>query len=144
MQVFDATLSNVGTPPALNIMKKYMKLVLLASFVMLAFAFSASAQCEVKKVSFPSGSNTITVNGQTGGCTRYGFSITEGKRVTVKLTSSDSIARFDLQNGDDDETGTIVYEGKINFDGTLDTPDWQVVIKGTDSTTFTLKITVFD
>ncbi len=112
--------------------------------MMLTLSFAASAQCAEKNVSFPGDGNTITLSGNTGGCQRYAFSITAGQKVLIKLASADGRARFDLQNGDDDETGSIVYPNQANFNGELKTPDWMVNVKGSAATSFTLTITVAD
>ena len=107
---------------------------------MLATALAVSAQCEARTVSLASGAATLS--GQTGGCNRYSFSISEGQRVKVTLTSTDGSARFDLQDGAEDETGAVLYSNRTSFDDVLTFTDFSIETKGSASTAFTLKITV--
>ena len=67
-------------------MKKFVKIFLITSMLMLAFAITSFA-CEAKPISIPA--SGIAFTGKTGACMRYGFSIQAGQKVTVSLTSYD-------------------------------------------------------
>lgn len=109
---------------------------------MLAFSFSASAQCEAKKITLTGG--TATISGKLGGCNRFAFVIEEGQRVRAVLTSTDSKARFELQDGAEDETGAKSYSNLTSFDKILTFADFSIDVGGTAPTAFTLKVTVTD
>lgn len=111
--------------------------------LVLAFAATSFAQdCESKQVTLNNGAATIT--GKTGDCNRFAFVIDEGQRVRVVLTSTDSKARFELQDGAEDETGAKSYSNLTSFDKVLTFTDFSIDVGGTNSTTFTLRITVTD
>ena len=123
-------------------MKKFVKIILMTSMLMLAFAISSFAQCEAKKISIPK--DGITLTGKTGSCARFTTSITEGQKVTISLTSADGKTRFELQDGAEDETGAKVYSNRISFADVLTFTEFAVEVKGANSTDYTLKITVTD
>lgn len=126
-------------------MKKFVKIGLFASLLITVFAINSLAQCQAKAVSFPSGSETITLSGKTGGCNKFKFSITEGQRVKVSLTSTDSKAKFNLQwSASEDETGTELFENQTSFDQILNYPDWEIWVTGTADASYALKITATD
>jgi hypothetical protein len=124
-------------------MKKIIQIMLLTSLMMLAFATASFAQqCEAKLVTLTNGSATVT--GKTGGCNRFAFVIDEGQRVKANLTSTDSKARFELQDGAEDETGSKSYANLTSFDKVLTFSEFSIDLGGTASTAFTLKVTVTD
>ncbi len=124
-------------------MKKSIKIFASAFALTLVFAFGTFAQCEAKKISFPAG-NTISLSGKTGGCNRFAVTIADGLKVSIKLVSTDSKARFDLQSGSEDETGSALYPDLTTFNNYLEGNDWEIGIKGTAQTAYTLKIAVTD
>ena len=109
--------------------------------LMLALAITSFA-CEAKPISIPV--SGIKLTEKTGECMRYGFSIQAGQKVTISLTSSDGKARFLIENGDADDTGTTGWSNLTTFSKALNSEDWQVEVKGTEDAIFTLKITVTD
>lgn len=120
-----------------------MKITLLMSILMLVFTVNLFAQyCEPTQVTLNNGSATVT--GKTSGCNRFAFIIDEGQRVKASLTSTDSKARFNLQDGAEDETGSKVYSNLTSFDKFLTFGEFSIEVKGTASTSFTLKVTVTD
>lgn len=113
-----------------------------AGFLLLFFQAGVNAQCNAKQLAFPDDGDTITINGKTGGCNKFNFSIEDGQRVIVKITSTDNRARFNLQwNASEDETGMELFENQTSFDRKLNYPDWEIWVTGTASAAFTLKIT---
>ena len=124
-------------------MKNTIKILVVTSAMMLGFAVSSFAQdCTAKAVTLNGGAATLS--GKTGGCNKFKFTITEGSRVKVTLTSDDSKARFELQDGAEDETGSVFYSNQINFDKVLKFDEFSIDTKGSPGATFTLKITVTD
>jgi hypothetical protein len=124
-------------------MKKTLKILLLTSLLVLALATANFAQdCGSKRVTLNNGSATLS--GKTGGCNKFAFVIGEGQRVRVTLTSTDSKARFELQDGAEDETGSSVYGNLTTFNKVLTFAEFSIDVGGTNSTAFTLKITVSD
>ena len=116
--------------------------MLLTSMLILAFAITSFAQCEAKKITLTNG--TATLSGKTGNCQRIAFDISEGQRVRVSVTSTDSRARFLIQNGAEDDTATTGWGPVASFDKILDSSYWEIGVSGTASTAYTLKITVTD
>ena len=110
---------------------------------MLAFPVSSFAQdCTAKTVTLNGG--TATLSGKTGGCNKFKFKITESQRVKITLTSADSKARFELQDGAEDETGSVFYSNQTGFDKVLTFDEFSIDVKGTTGATFTIKVTVTD
>lgn len=110
---------------------------------MLAFAIGSFAQdCTAKAVTLNNG--TATLSGKTGGCNKFKFTITEGQRVKVTLTSADGKARFELQDGAEDEIGAVFYTNQTSLDKVLKFEEFSIDAKGTAGAAFTLKITVTD
>ncbi len=116
--------------------------MLLTSLMMLAFAITSFAQCEAKKITLSNG--TATLSEKTGSCQRFAFDISEGQRVKLSLSSTDGNARFALQNGAEDDTGTTGWDNLSTFDDVPDSTYWEVGVTGTSTTAYTLKITVSD
>ena len=124
-------------------MKNTIKILVVATAMMLAFAVSSFAQdCTAKAVTLNGG--TATLSGKTGGCNKFKFKITESQRVKITLTSADSKARFELQDGAEDETGSVFYSNQTTLDKVLTFDEFSIDVKGTAGATFTIKITVTD
>lgn len=71
-----------------------------------AFAAEAYGQdCRATDSNLTNGS--FTASAKTGGCVKYRFEARPGQRLIVTLRSTDNKARFDLQDGAEDETGSI-------------------------------------
>jgi hypothetical protein len=122
---------------------KIIKITLLTFLLMLGFTATSFAQyCEPTLVKLTNGSATVT--GKTGSCNRFAFVIDEGQRVKATLTSTDSKARFELQDGAEDETGSKSYANLTSFDKVLTFGEFSIDVSGTASTAFTLKVTVTD
>ena len=118
-----------------------MKLFLFASALLLASVLSAAAQdCRAKDVTLSQG--PVTLSGKTGGCLKYRFAVEQGTRAVVTLKSSDSKARFDLQDGAEDETGSSFYENLTSFDRVIAFDEFSVEVRGTGSASFTLTVKV--
>ncbi len=120
-------------------MKKLLKIFLTMSVLMLIFTIDSFA-CEAKNITIPASGLTLT--GKIGDCIRYGFTIDKGQKVTIVLTSSDSKARFVIEDGDEDDTGTTGWSNLTSFSKILDSTDWQVGVTGSSGAAFTLKITI--
>lgn len=122
-------------------MKKNLIILLFSAILILATAFIGFGQdCQGKPVSLNNG--TATLSGKTGGCNKFAFSIAEGQRVRVTLTSTDGNARFGLQDGAEDETGAEYYSNLTSFNNVLTFADFSIEVDGPQSTAFTLKIVV--
>ena len=123
-------------------MNKLLLAGTFAGFLLLFFHAGVNAQCTAKQLTFPEGGDTITINGKTNGCNKFNFSIEDGQRLIVKISSTDNRARFNLKwNASEDETGMESFENQTSFDKTLNYPDWELWVTGTASTAYTLKIT---
>lgn len=123
-------------------MKKLLSLSLFASLLVITSAITSLAQCEARKITLSNGNATI--NGKTGGCQRFSIDISEGQRVRVSVVSTDNRARFVIQNGSEDDTGTTGWGPIAAFDKVLDSEYWEIGVSGTSSVPYTLKITVSD
>lgn len=123
-------------------MKKLFNFTIFASLMLAVFAISSFAQCEARKIALTNGAKTIT--GTTGSCQRFSFDITAGQRVKVSIASTESKARFVIQNGADDDTGTTGWGPMTAFDKVLNEDYWEVGVTATSTVSYTLKITVTD
>lgn len=123
-------------------MKNTIKIFFAASMLMFAFTVSSFAQeCERKEVELSDGfSGSVTLTGKTGVCNLFVFTMDAGDRVKATLTSTDSKARFTLTRGEGN-----YYMSSPNlttFDKVLDVGYFLIDVKGTASTSFTLKVSV--
>jgi hypothetical protein len=129
-------------------MKDLIKFTIYSSVLLLiCAAFNLGQNCVAKKVILPEGGNTITLTGNTGRCNKYAFSVEDGQKVSIKLTSTTGKALFNLQwDASEDETGTESIYNQTNTVQTLKYPDWLVSVfsKTGGATDFTLKITAID
>jgi hypothetical protein len=124
-------------------MKKKLSFLLFSAILMLTSAIIGFGQdCESKSVKLNNG--TATLSGKTGSCNKFAFSVEEGQRVKVTITSTDGKANFGLQDGADDETGSKYYSNLKSFNNILTFADFSIEVGGTASTAFTLKVIVTD
>lgn len=125
-------------------MTNVLRLALSASILIAGLALTAFAQCDgpAKNVALTKGS--ATVSGKTGGCIRYAFKAASGQRLKIAFTSGDSIGRFDMQDGANDETGASVTTDLIGYNEVLEFDEFVITVKGTPSAAFTLKVIVTD
>lgn len=108
-----------------------------------AFAADSYGQdCRAADSNLTNGS--FTASAKTGGCIKYRFEARPGQRLIVTLRSTDNRARFDLQDGAEDETGSNFYENQTSFDGKLEFEEFTIEVKGTASAGFTLNVKVID
>ncbi|NJM53145.1 MAG: hypothetical protein HC846_06985 [Blastocatellia bacterium] len=112
--------------------------------LMLAFAITSFAQeCERKEVELSDGfSGSVTLTGKTGGCNLFVVVMDGADRVKANLTSTDSKARFTLTAGEKTNPGYMTASNLTTFDKVLDVGYFLIDVKGTASTSFTLKISV--
>jgi hypothetical protein len=129
-------------------MKKIQKIMLMMFLLMVAFSATSFAQeCEAKSFVFkglPLGSSDgdiwANITGKTGGCNRFRYlDKDEDERTKVTLTSTDGKARFQIKSI---ESGTT-YSNLTSFNQTIPRGTIEIIVTGTDSTDFTLKIFVF-
>ncbi len=124
-------------------MKNTIRLALATAAMVMAFAVGSMAQdCRAKTVAFTDGAATIQA--KTGGCVKFRFMVEPGQRAKVTLRSSDNKARFDLQDGAEDETGSTYYEGQSSFDKVIEFDEFTIEVFGTSSVGFTLSVKVID
>lgn len=106
-------------------------------------AIASNAQdCRAATVTLNGGTATLT--GKTGGCVKYRFVIESGQRARVTLRSTDNNARFALQDGAEDETGSTFYEGQSSLDKVLEFEEFSIEVTGTAGVGFTLSVKVSD
>lgn len=121
-------------------MKKIFSIAVFVPLLLMVYALTSFAQCDAKKVALNGGAKTIT--GATGSCQRFSFDIAEGQRVKVTITSTESKARFVIQNGAEDDTGTTGWGPMTTFDKVLDETYWEIGVTAPSSVSYTLKIVV--
>ena len=122
-------------------MKNSIKLLTVTFAIMLGVAMTSYSQnCVAKDVKLTNGA--ATVSGKTGGCTIYTITVDEGQRTRIDLRSSDNIARFDVQDGASDETGSNVYENQTKLDKIFEFEEFTIEVRGTSGATFSLSIKV--
>ncbi len=126
-------------------MKRSIFAALFAGLIVVCLNAGANAQCAPKQLKFADGSDSITVAAKAGACAKYKFTVDEGQRVIVKITSGDGKARFNLQwDASDDETGTELFSNQTSLDRKMTYTDWLIWATGTAGVDFTLKITAVD
>lgn len=124
-------------------MKQILKFTLLSVVVTMALSISSSAQdCRAATMKLTDGAATISA--RTGGCVKYRFVIASGQRARVTLSSTDGKARFDLQDGAEDETGSTFYENQVSLDRVLEFEEFTIEVRGTSGTGFTVNVKVSD
>lgn len=117
-----------------------MALITIALSLALA-ACTFGQDCSATPVKI-NANGSAAISGKTDGCVRYGFTIQQGSRVQITLTSADNAARFDLQDGADDETGAEIFAALTSFDRLLTFDEFSVDIHGSPAAAFTLKVNV--
>ncbi len=130
-------------------MKNTIKIFFAASLLMSAFAATSFAQeCEPKSISFTFppeseeslGDTYATVTGKTGGCNRFRYlDKDKDERTEVTLTSTDGKARFQIKSIESGKT----YTNLTRFNQTIPAGTIEIIVTGTASTAFTLKVIVF-
>jgi hypothetical protein len=129
-------------------MKNLSNFAILTSVLLFACtAFAFGQNCGAKKVAFPEGGNTMTLTGNTGRCSKFAFSVENGQKVNIKLTSTSGKALFNLQwDASEDETGTESIENQTNLVQTLKYPDWLISVfsRTGGATDFKMTITAVD
>ncbi len=130
-------------------MKRIQKITLLMILLLSAFAATSFAQeCEPKSIifTFPpeseesSGDTYATVTGKTGGCNRFRYLDTDkDERTEITLTSTDGKARFQIKSIESGKT----YTNLTSFNQTIPAGTIEIIVTGTASTAFTLKVIVF-
>lgn len=123
-------------------MKRIQKITLLLILLLSAFTINSFAQkCERKEIELSDGfTGSATITGKTGGCNLFYAGIDGGDRVKITLTSTDGKARFTLTPGDGK-----TYPSSPNlttFDRVIEVGLFSIDVKGTDSTSFTLVVSV--
>ncbi len=122
-------------------MRNSLKLLTVSFAFIVGFAISSFGQnCVAKDVKLTNGATTVS--GKTGGCTIYVFSVKGGERTRINLSSSDNNARFDVQDGTEDETGATVYENQTKLDKIFDFEEFTIEVRGTAGATFSLSVKV--
>lgn len=122
-------------------MKNSIKLLTVTFSLMLCFAVSSYSQnCVAKNVKLTDGA--ATVSGKTGGCSIYVFSVDGGQRTRIDLRSSDNQARFDVQDGTEDETGAVFYENQTKLDKIFTFDEFTIEVRGTAGATFSFSVKV--
>jgi hypothetical protein len=130
-------------------MKKIQKITLLIILLISAFAATSFAQeCEPKSIAFTFppeseeslGDTYATVTGKTGGCNRFRYlDKDKDERTEVTLTSTDGKARFQIKSVESGKT----YTNLTSFNQTITAGTVEIIVTGTASTVFTLKVIVF-
>jgi hypothetical protein len=130
-------------------MKKIQKITLLMILLLSAFAVTSFAQeCEPKSINFTfppeseesSGDTYATVTGKTGSCNRFRYlDKDKDERTEITLTSTDGKARFQIKSIESGKT----YTNLTSFNQTIPAGTIEIIVTGTASTSFTLKVIVF-
>lgn len=122
-------------------MKNSINLLTISFAIIVGFAISSFGQnCVAKDVKLTNGA--ATVSGKIGSCNIYVFAVQSGGRTRIELKSSDNKAQFDVQDGTEDETGSVFYENQTTLDKIFKFEEFTIEVRGTAGATFSLSVKV--